>query len=197
MGIGDTRSLLYCLLPSHAVRRRERGVHTESDVVIDGVVEEDRFLADDTHQGTQIVCTIITDVGAIDGDGSLIGVVETRHEIGHGRLTATRLSDQRHGLAFGHLQTDIRQHFAIRLIREMHMVESDGIIEDDRFGVLRIHYIRLRREDRIYTLQGSDTSADAVRGFTEVFGRVDDGIEDDEVIDKRRRIDGSMIAEDE
>ena len=129
MRIRDTCRLLNRLLPGHAVRCRLGSVHAESDIGIDRVVEQDRFLTDDTHQGTQIVRRMAAYVRAVDGDGALRRVIETRYQIGHGRLTATRLPDERHCLALRNLQTDVRQHFAIRLVRKMDMMEGDALLE--------------------------------------------------------------------
>ena len=49
MCIGNACGFLHRLLPCHAVRRREGGIDTEGDVIKDRIVEEDGFLADDTH----------------------------------------------------------------------------------------------------------------------------------------------------
>ena len=63
--------------------------------------------------------------------------------------------------------------------------------------MLRFDDVRGRIKNGIDALERGLSFADAVRCPTEVLGGIDDGIEDDEIIDKGRGIDGSMIGEDE
>lgn len=55
-----------------------------SDVVGDGVVEEDDFLADEGQKATQVGHTEVTQVGAVEGDGAGGGVIEAEEEVHEG-----------------------------------------------------------------------------------------------------------------
>ena len=132
MCIRDARSLFHSLLPRHAGRRRKRSIHTESDVIIDRVVEKDRLLANDAHEGAQVAGRKTADVHAIDGNSALRGVIEARNKIREGRLATAGLPDQSDHLAFRHFQTDIREHLALRDIRERDMIKSYHAVKSDR-----------------------------------------------------------------
>ena len=136
-------------------------------------------------------------VDAVDGDSACGGVIEAWYKVGEGGLTGTGLSDECDGLAFGDLQTDVGQHFAVGVVTEMYMVEGDTLVEGGRCKVYRIFGlddVGLGVEYGIDTLEGGQTTTDTVGRFAEVLGGVDDGVEDDEVIDERRGIDGGVVT---
>ena len=70
MRVGDLRRLLHRFVPTHAVWRRKGGVDAESDVIIDRVVEEHGFLADDAHEGAQVPREEAAYIRTVDGDPS-------------------------------------------------------------------------------------------------------------------------------
>ena len=105
--ISDTRRCLHCLLPCLSVGRRLSGIHAESDVIIETVVEKDSLLIDGSHQRTQVVGTDIAYIGAIDGDSAGYGVVEARKEVSQGSFTTTGLPYQSHHLPFADREIDM------------------------------------------------------------------------------------------
>ena len=133
-------------------------------------------------------------VDAVDGDSACGGVIEAWYKVGEGGLTGTGLSDECDGLAFGDLQTDVGQHFAVGVVTEMYMVEGDLFLKDHRNRLGRLDDVGLGVEYGIDTLEGGQTTTDTVGRFAEVLGGVDDGVEDDEVIDERRGIDGGVVT---
>ena len=107
------------------------------------------------------------------------------------------MSDKGYSLAFGYLETDVGEHFAVGIISEMDVVEGDLLLKDHRLRLLGLDDVGLGVEYGIDTLEGRESAADTVGGFAEVLGGVDDGVEDNEVIDERRCIYRRMIGEDE
>ena len=197
MCVGNAGCLLYRLLPCHAVRRRLRGIHAERDVVIDGVVEKDWFLAYDAHEGTQVVRGELAYIRAVQCDGAFRRVVETRHKVSHGSLAAAGLSYQSDGLAFRDNQIDVGQHFAFRLIGKMHMVERYIVFENNGFRLFRLFDVRLCIQHSVNAFQRSHAPPYAVGRAAEVFRRVDDGVENHHVIDERRSVNRRMVGQDE
>ena len=133
----------------------------------------------------------------IDHDRARCRVVEARQEIREGRLAAAGLAYERHRPAFGDRQVDIPQHFSLRNIGKRDMLESDLPVERHRLRRCGFGDIGDRREHGVDPLQRSHSASDTVGGFGEVFRGIDDRIEDHQIIDKRGRIDRSMIAEDQ
>ena len=189
--------MLHRFVPTHAVWRRKGGVDAESDVIIDGVVEEHGFLADDAHEGAQVPREEAAYIRTVDGDPSFLRVVEPRYEIREGCLTAAGLTNERDGLAFRDREADVLQYLAIRLVAEGEVVDLNTLVEDHRFRMLRLEDVRLRIQYRVDTLERRHTPADAVGGFGKVLRGVDDRVEDDEVVDERRGIYRRVIGEDE
>ena len=66
-----------------------------------------------------------------------------------------------------------------------------------RQGLGRFGYIRCCIEYGIKALQRSHPFANTIGRFAEVLGRVDQRIENYQIIDKRRSVNDSMVAEDE
>ena len=195
--IGDACRLFHRFSPGHAIRRGLRSIDTKGNVVIHRVVEQDRFLAHDAHQRAQVMRAELPDIRAVNGHSALLRVIEPRHEVREGRLTAARLTNQCHRLPLRDREVDIRQHFAL-LISERDMVKGDcclDLLESLRVG--RFDYVRLRVEHRINAFQRRQTATNTVRRFAQVFGGVDDGIEDDQIIDEGRSIDGRVVSQDQ
>ena len=195
MGIRDACSLFDGFLPRHAVRRRLSGIYTESNIGIDSIVEQDRLLANDTHQSPQIMGGMLTYIHTIQRDCTAHGVIEPRDEVCHRRLTATGLSDECYRLPFGNDEIDIRQHLPLRLIGETDMLKGYLLLEMYRLGLSRFDDVRLGIEYGVDTIQRSHTATDAIRRLAEVFGWIDDRIEDNEVVNERSGINHRMVAE--
>ena len=90
---------------------RARGtVAAECDVVEDGVVKEHGLLRDDGDLIPQIARVDVADVGAADGDFSLLRIVEAQEEVRDGRLSRAAAADERDERAGLHGEAEVVQH---------------------------------------------------------------------------------------
>ena len=153
MRIGDARRLFCSLPPCETVRRRLRDIYAEGDVIEDSVIEEDGFLTDNAHKGAQVVRRIMTNILAVNSDASFRRVIESRQKVSKRRLAATRLPYKCYSLSFRNRETDVREHFALRLISKRDVLKGNFLLKMHRFRVLRFYDIRLHRQHRIYTFK--------------------------------------------
>ena len=136
-------------------------------------------------------------VDAIDCDGALDSVVETRDEVDEGGFARARLSDKGDGLAFADSEVDIAEN-PIVLVFERYVVETDCVIERvDRLGVRGFGNGVLSIENSVDALERSHAFLDAITSARELFERVDYRVEDDEIVDEFRRRDATIAVEDE
>ena len=83
-------------------------------------------------------------------------------------------------------------------ILEMHIAEDDLLVETvEGYRLCRVVDGIVGTENLINTLHGSEALRYLVTGLGKILERIDNAVEDDHVEDKRRGIDGRMIAEDE
>ncbi len=136
MCVGNARRLFYLFL---------RGIsHSERDVGLERVVEEDAFLVHVADERAQVVHPQVADVDAVDENLALLHVVVTRYEVNECGFSAAALSYERHRLAFFYLQVDMPEH-PLFAIAERHVAELDGVLEAvlqcfRLFGVLYFHF---------------------------------------------------------
>ena len=135
-----------------------------------------------------------TDIRAVNDHSTLLRVIETRYQVRKGRLTATRLPDEGDRLAFRNGEINIAQHLTFCLVGKRDVIETYLFLKHHGLGLRGFDDVRLRVQHRINALQRSQAATDTVRRFAQVLGGVDDGVEDDEVIDERRCIDGRVLA---
>ena len=136
-------------------------------------------------------------VDAIDCDGALDSVVETRDEVDEGGFARARLSDKGDGLAFVDSEVDIAEN-PIVLVFERYVVETDCVIERvDRLRIARFDNSVLCVENSVDALERSHTFLDAISSARELFERVEYGVENDEIVYKFRRRDATIAVEDE
>jgi hypothetical protein len=136
-------------------------------------------------------------VDAIDSDGALDSVVETRNEVDEGGFARARLSDKSDGLAFVDSEVDIAED-PIVLIFERYVVETDFVVERvDRLGVRGFGNGVLSIENSVDALERSHAFLDAITSARELFERVDYRVEDDEIVDEFGRRDATIAVEDE
>ena len=136
-------------------------------------------------------------VDAIDCDGALDSVVETRDEVDEGGFARARLSDKGDGLAFADSEVDIAEN-PIVLVFERYVVETDCVIERvDRLRIERFGDGIFGVENGIDTLERSHAFLDAITSARELFERVDYRVENDEIVDEFRRRDATIAVEDE
>src|SRR6185437_14591352 len=86
---------------------RVRHLPPESNVVPDGVVEEDDVLADDRDLLTQVVQLIIPHIVPVDPHYSLLRGVEPGQQAHESRLAAPGAADDRDALARRYAEADI------------------------------------------------------------------------------------------
>ena len=143
MGVGDARRLLHLL--------SGRLLHAERDVIIEGIIEEDRLLVDVAHQATQVAEACLPDIHPVNQDLPLRHVVEAGQQIDQRALARARLPHQCHRLALRDRQVDIFQHPLI-LILKPDIPVGDRLPQGDRLRLLRIEDRTLRLQDLIHAL---------------------------------------------
>ena len=177
-----------------------RGVlDAEGYIIEEGVVEEDGFLVDVADEGAQVVEAEVLDVDAVDEDLAVGDIMVARHEIDQRALAGARLSDEGDGFAFGYDEVDAVDDLDGAVgIGEMDVAELDGLTDAfDGHGMLGFVDGILGVEDLVDALHGGETFGDLVAGLRELFHRCDDAVEDDQVEDERRGVDGRLVGEDE
>ncbi len=116
------------------VGRARRGFHfrlrfvdgIEGDVVAYGVVEQNHILTDEAHLSTQVRQPILAHVDPVQQHRTLLHVVEPRHQTDQRRLAAAGSSDDGHGFAGTHVETDLVQHVAlVARVGERHIAKFD------------------------------------------------------------------------
>ena len=60
-----------------------------------------------------------------------------------------------------------------------------------------LHNVRFGPEDLVHALHRGEALLDGIDGFAEILSWIDDAVENDEVIDKCRGVDGAVVSEDE
>ena len=170
----------------------------EGDVVVEGVVEEDRVLVHVAHQGAQLDDADVADVGAVQGDAARGRVVEAGNEVHEGGLAGAARAHDGDRLALRDLQVDAAQHFAAAVVAEADAFEADAFAEAvERLGLLRLADGVLRLQDDVDALHGGEALGDAVGGFGEVLDGLDDAVEDGHVGHEGRGVDDGLVAEDQ
>src|SRR6266852_6819922 len=76
------------------------------NIVVDRVVEQDRFLSDDADLLSQASQVQMTNVQVIHQNGAVIRIVEARDKADQGRFATAILADQGHGFS----ETDFQVH---------------------------------------------------------------------------------------
>ena len=95
-----------------------------ADVVEDRIVEEQGFLGDQADLRADVSQTDVAQVDSIDPHAASDWVVESRDQVGQGRLAATVGADNGDRLAKGDPQVDFLQHRLARVVVELHAVED-------------------------------------------------------------------------
>ena len=60
-----------------------------------------------------------------------------------------------------------------------------------------LHNVRFGAEDLVHALHRGEALLDGIDGFAEILSWIDDAVENDEVINECRGVDGAVVAEDE
>ena len=102
-----------------------RGGLPVGDVLPDRAVEEDRFLQDDADVAPQVLEPDVPQVHAVQGDRTVIHIVEPADEIDGRALPGARLADQPDHLAGPDMEIDVPEHRQRGVIAERHVFEDD------------------------------------------------------------------------
>ena len=176
IGIGYACGALYLFLGGVA--------HAEGDVVVERVVEEDGLLVDIADELSQVVYAQVLDIDAVDEHLALLHIVVTGDEVEQGRLARAALSHDRDGLALGYDEVDVAQH-PLLVVAEGHVAELNLVLQPaDVYGVLLLADVYFGIEYPVDALHAGQALGDVVAGARELLERVDDGVEDDEVVDE-------------
>ncbi|MNM96260.1 hypothetical protein D3C81_1087290 [compost metagenome] len=83
------------------------------DVVGHGIAEQGHVLSHLGDMPTQVQQLVLFHLDAIDEDFALVVVIETRNQVGQGRLAAARTPHQRHHLPGLDRETDVIEHLTL------------------------------------------------------------------------------------
>ena len=194
MGVGHTCGLFYLLVGGV--------LHTEGYVGTYGVVEQDSLLVDVAHEAAEVACAEVPHILAAHFHTSFLGVVETGQQVYESTLARAALSHEGDSLSRHDVKAYIFKYPVRVIVAEVHVLESEHGLS--RGGGLR-HGVRfLRVADRIlclqylvYPLHGGHTFLNGVSGFAQLLGRIDDGVEDDHVVNEVRGGDAAGAGENE
>ena len=126
----------------------------------------------------------VLDIDAVDEHLALLHIVVTGDEVEQGRLARAALSHDRDGLALGYDEVDVAQH-PLLVVAEGHVAELNLVLQPaDVYGVALLADVYLGIEYAVDALHAGQTLGDVVAGARELLERVDDGVEDDEVVDE-------------
>ncbi len=133
-----------------------------SDVVADGIVEENRLLGDLADLFAQRSQADFAEIVAVDEDAARAHIEEAGDEVDHGRFSGAAGTDEGNDLTATNIQVDIVQDLAFALfiaVSEAHIFETDALaktLERERAGpladvVLGVHKVEYlgRRAQRL------------------------------------------------
>ena len=185
MGIGNLGRILHFF---------QRGVlHAEGDIVPDGVVEQDGFLVHVADKLAQVVHAQVFHVDAVDEHLALLHVVVARYQVNQCGLSRARLSHDGNGLALLDDEVYIAQH-PLFAVAERHIAELYLVLERlDILRVLGFLDVVLGHQYLVHALHRGQSRRDVVAGLREFLQRVDDAVENHQVIDERTARDGGVV----
>ena len=129
----------------------------------------------------------IANVYAIDSDRSAIDVIKARQEIGKGGFSTAALPHECHGLSGTDTDIHIAHNGCVFIISECDIVILHVTLQlRNRLRFLRISDRIDRAQDLIDTFHRGKTFLDSVHCFRQLFGRIDDAIEDHQIVDELR-----------
>ena len=127
-------------------------VGAEGYVVADGVVEEERGLADHGHRAGQLAVRQVAQVGAVDLDRSPVGVDESGQQRGERALARGGGADQRDGAARVDPERDVVKQLLVALVgigKVLDVEPGAGQAVEARVAVLHLAGGREHRGDPV------------------------------------------------
>ena len=112
---------------------------TVSDVLHDGAREQVRILQNHGDVAPQLIPLVGTDVHAVDGDGSLVDIVEAVEQVGDGGLARARGADEGDLLTRVGIEADVLQHGLTGQVTEGHVLQhhlAPQIVDGDGIGTV-------------------------------------------------------------
>ena len=106
------------------------------------------------------------------------------------------MPDKCHRLPLTNGEIDVTQH-PLFGIAEGDMLQTNSLIEDHGLRLGRVSDRALGTEDAIDTLHRAHTSTDGISPLTQVLQRIDEAVEDDQIVDEGRGIDAAITVKDE
>lgn len=105
-----------------------------ADVVHERVVEQHRLLRHDAEVAAQAGDRDVADVGAVDGDGAAVGVVEAEEQAQQRRLAAAAFADDGDGRARWDVERDVFQRGPPPVVGEGDVAEGDVAVAGGHLG---------------------------------------------------------------
>ena len=123
-------------IPDLFIRRIQTAIE---NIFFDGGIEEKCILRHKADVVPKRADCHISDVDAIDVDGSACHVIETWKQVGNGRLAGTGWADDGDGLSWSGDEIQIREYRIFFFIGKSHMTRFDAALCDfDRLGTVLV-----------------------------------------------------------
>ena len=176
VGISDLGSLSNLLVGSL--------FDSKGDIITEGIVEEDGLLVHIANELAQVLYAQILHIDAIDEYLTLLNIIVTGNEVNKRRLAGTGLSYDGNGLALWNSQVDMFQN-PLFAIAERDIAEGNLTLEGRQmFGTLGLLDGILGHQNLVDALHRGKSLGDVIACTGELLQGVDDGIEDDHVVDE-------------
>ena len=157
-------------IPDLFIRRIQTAIE---NIFFDGGIEEECILRHKADVVTKGADCHIPDVDAIDVDGSACHVIETRKQVGNGRLAGTGWADDGDGLSGFGDEIQIRQYRIVFFVGKSHMTRFDTALCDfDRLGTVFILDFRLFIKNRKDAIRCGQRLLDITEAFCQTAGRI-------------------------
>ncbi len=121
VGISRLRRCLHALITILFLAKSDIGANTFR--------EQDNVLGNNTHLAAQTRKTDLTDVHAVQINGSFVRIVESGKQFGQRAFTAAAEADQRNHFAFADFNIDIAEGRALAVITEMHIFKANPLAQ--------------------------------------------------------------------
>src|SRR5687767_14184509 len=95
------------------------------DVVVDGAIEEPRFLEHGRDDAAQAFDRKLLDIPTVDQDASFIGRIQSLQEREASALPRSRGADQRDRLTWGYFEIQVEHALSTQPITETDLLERD------------------------------------------------------------------------
>ena len=169
----------------------------QREVVVDGVVEEHRFLGNERDVAAEVRQLHLAHVDAIDGDPAGAGFVEARDEIGEGAFAGAAGADERADGAGLDRHIDVLQGGRVA-VGKGHVLEGDATMQAiDRQGMRRIGDRDGFVEDIFEAGEGSGAAVELAVQVAEFLDRLVAKVERADDREEGLEFDARVVGEDQ